>query len=1120
MDISESIDNLGGQEACLKVLRYWHRLEFFVPFDLDNALSGGAHSFDIALDSLVEEKTNRILPWLRSNQGDFYYVVYLLPFDKNELTKLSTRFFPLEYQDQNSTDLEEKLDDEGLTCFARITVDKYGSPLWSGLSVSTMPWAMGMMQSGEFEQLTEDLYQRDMTLLKSAINVLENEFEKTRLGASTKGLFDVHLLHNLLNVLIKWAQFTPKYPLGIKIKAYPVKEIKTPAESLKVLTQNLPVLENEMADDNESLVEEQLSNNEPLEILNSFYISDLEKSIRFLKNKDHEIIKSYINGSLNRTDVLSVENQISLINQLYPMNTPLGRWPSDSKNMMSMMQQYFINQCFNPSLLQPIMATNGPPGTGKTTLLKDIISENIVKRARALSTFDSVQDCFIEKRKIVISDKVVTISILREELTGFELLVASSNNTAVENISKELPLKNNLGPEYRETCQYLRPVAAKLRANHYNNRVLPISQSSQPWGLISVALGKSANRNEFINRFFFSPDSDNNLKDRLNLGEYLSIWEWRDQYRGPGFNDAKKVFKATYDAVVLLQNQLQQFAELGQIVLEDPWVTKIKKIENQQRNLEEECKKINEEKIQQEQSLVLLAHHKKLVYQEIEQTLCFKPSLLKRIFNTTEARSFKVVVQQLQDRRFKLTQELLELQEKIECLSKQLLENQTALAKGEALINKYQIKNQEMLEQFKYFKTLFPKVNLPSHIISNEDQIRSYWQCEHYNKLRSDLFIHGLQLHEAWLAESLQQKCFGGNLFALNSLLSGKKPISFQDELVIWQSLFMVIPVVSSTFASIGRQFKNLEAQSLGLLLIDEAGQAIPQAAIGALLRCKKVIVVGDPRQIEPVMTLPPHLIEGVAKHHFNSNFNPYWLPHITSIQRLADLASPIGTLVNLNNQPEWIGVPLLVHRRCLEPMFSIANEIAYDNKMINARGVEQFNYTNGHISVWFDVPGIATEKQYVPEQGKWVLNLFIALFNEEKKLPDLFIITPFRIVKNQISNLFQNQDRWKHRIDPQLTINPIEFRAWVSKHIGTVHTFQGKEAHKVILVLGTDKNQLGAINWACSKPNLLNVALTRATERIYLVGDWDLWANKRYFSNASAQLDRIKINKREEVVL
>jgi superfamily I DNA and/or RNA helicase len=54
----------------------------------------------------------------------------------------------------------------------------------------------------------------------------------------------------------------------------------------------------------------------------------------------------------------------------------------------------------------------------------------------------------------------------------------------------------------------------------------------------------------------------------------------------------------------------------------------------------------------------------------------------------------------------------------------------------------------------------------------------------------------------------------------------------------------------------------------------------------------------------------------------------------------------------------------------------------------------------------------------------------------------------------------------------------------WLKSHIGTVHTFQGKEAKGVILCLGLDETTKGAANWASQKPNLLNIAITRAKHR------------------------------------
>ena len=43
--------------------------------------------------------------------------------------------------------------------------------------------------------------------------------------------------------------------------------------------------------------------------------------------------------------------------------------------------------------------------------------------------------------------------------------------------------------------------------------------------------------------------------------------------------------------------------------------------------------------------------------------------------------------------------------------------------------------------------------------------------------------------------------------------------------------------------------------EQLGLLIVDEAGQAAPQCAVGAGGGQKKAIIVGDPKQVEPVVT-------------------------------------------------------------------------------------------------------------------------------------------------------------------------------------------------------------------------------------------------------------------------
>jgi superfamily I DNA/RNA helicase len=74
-------------------------------------------------------------------------------------------------------------------------------------------------------------------------------------------------------------------------------------------------------------------------------------------------------------------------------------------------------------------------------------------------------------------------------------------------------------------------------------------------------------------------------------------------------------------------------------------------------------------------------------------------------------------------------------------------------------------------------------------------------------------------------------------------------------------------------------------------------------------------------------------------------------------------------------------------------------------------------------------------------------------------------------------------------------------------KWVGTVHTMQGKETDVVILVLGGDPDRPAARRFATREPNLLNVAVTRAKRRLYVIGNRDTWGNEPYFNVLAARI-------------
>ncbi|HET9256940.1 MAG TPA: DEAD/DEAH box helicase, partial [Pseudonocardiaceae bacterium] len=357
-----------------------------------------------------------------------------------------------------------------------------------------------------------------------------------------------------------------------------------------------------------------------------------------------------------------------------------------------------------------------------------------------------------------------------------------------------------------------------------------------------------------------------------------------------------------------------------------------------------------------------------------------------------------------------------------------------------------------------------------------------------WNLARSELFLAALKLHKAFLRHTPTE--MRRNLQAAMDVIGGEVPSDLPEgaALAAWQSLFFVVPVVSTTFASYARLFGHLGKEALGWLLIDEAGQATPQNAVGALWRAKRAVVVGDPLQLEPVTTLPFRAEQAIRNE---LGIDEQWSSSRTSVQRLADRLTPLGTWLGSGDDKTWVGVPLTVHRRCDQPMFGIVNTIAYEGLMIDGTGKgprERFDaaYPTLPPSKWIDVASSGSQGHWIPDEGQELNRILNTLAELKFDMSEVMVISPFRDVARQISGTA---------------------RQYPGLVAGTIHTAQGKQADIVVLVLGSAPDRPGARRWAASKPNLLNVAVSRAKRRLYVIGNRQAWATQCHFGTLAVNL-------------
>lgn len=841
-------------------------------------------------------------------------------------------------------------------------------------------------------------------------------------------------------------------------------------------------------------------------LLNSFYLRDLCRAASALEQSGRPL-QQYLGlqPPPRGADLLKHAGAVAAL--VAPGKFPAAQWPSRGGHTLVTLQQAAVNAAWDAlgNGGKGVIAVNGPPGTGKTTLLRDLVAANVTARALAMCSFKDPKEAFSATgaRMMVGGNAFLHLYQLDERLRGHEMVVASSNNKAVENISRELPqataIADGIG-HFRFIAQAVADAAEEAEA-------APV------WGLIAAALGNGGNRSRFFKAFWWDDEAGMRAFLLAAQGREVSV-ELKDAdgkvigKRLPAFMESdpplaepvqraawQRERKAFIERHARIQSRLQDLETLRLAMQE---LSDLKAATaDLESTLVVACQDVEQATGQFDACQLQVARADALVVTAArghEQILSQRPAWWSRLFGTQAWQHWQ---QQEQESAGKRRQTIAELEnaQRSQTASVATLETTKArFSEAEQALRAHRDRVQ-LLEREIAAKSagVGERVVNGGYFDKGHEHwnLQTPWLDEVLQVEREDLFADALRIHRLFIEINAQR--IAHNVGALQGILLGKGKKDLHQWLPqLWSTFFTTVPVVSTTFASVETMLGPLPAGSLGWALIDEAGQATPQSAVGLLMRCQRAVVVGDPLQIPPVVTLPEKLGEQVS---LSLGVDPErWCGPKASVQTLADAVSPHRAVFAADIGEREVGLPLLVHRRCQEPMFSISNALAYNNQMVLG-----FNSKDGGMigevlgeSGWFDVAG-ASQGKWSEEEGRCLIRLLQQLADAGLRNPDIYVITPFRNVAHALRQL--------------LARNPVLFRQlgadideWKANRVGTIHTFQGKEAEVVIAMLGAPAdNERGARQWATSEPNILNVMVSRAKKRFYVIGSRAAWGGMGY---------------------
>ena len=392
----------------------------------------------------------------------------------------------------------------------------------------------------------------------------------------------------------------------------------------------------------------------------------------------------------------------------------------------------------------------------------------------------------------------------------------------------------------------------------------------------------------------------------------------------------------------------------------------------------------------------------------------------------------------------------------------------------------------------------------------NSARKRAFWLAVHINEYRFTEYILKYTKLMKTDTTSLYESVFCNN------------------DAVIMQRAYDLIacitPCICSTFYSLPGFFnvwqkgwRETLLKQAQYLIVDEAGQVLPEIAVPSFALAKKAVVIGDTKQIEPVWEIPVEIDEMLYKAknlpegRTTTGLSEEMNCSSSNLMAIAEKACPVEIYVHGSKKGNR-GIMLTEHWRCYDSIIMFCKEEVYHD-LAPKRGDSSSKWLLPMVSMRQLEDGASIQglelgsranraeaeliNNWMRQNLKTIVdNALSEASRKGEKLSDdeiydsvIGIITPFRGQRKLLKELLEDKTQ-----PTKMITSDEDFATFVSRHvtIGTVHSFQGGEKDIIIFssVYGNDDKD--SLSFVDDKVNLINVAVSRARNAFVLITSLD----------------------------